>query len=174
VLQQNANLKVSTFSRTTSRTSNMAPLLFSLRLALLLVAIAPACSINDASSRTIPGIDSTDSAQFTARSLNAAPMMSVLINCGGGNYTDSTGRSWLADTWFTGGSAYGANVPIAATVGKTLLAKLTITRSHADDSPNPPHCQDDYLYSTHRYGAASYAIPAPAGTYTVVFHFAEI
>jgi hypothetical protein len=64
----------------------------------------------------------------------------VLINCGGGNYTDSFGRTWMSDRYFTAGFPY-ANpaAAIADTVGKTLLTTLKLTRTHANDSPNSSH-----------------------------------
>jgi Malectin domain len=61
------------------------------------------------------------------------------------------GRTWRADEFFTGGNAYASNVllPISGTI-------------------------EDSLYNSHRYGAAVYSIAVPPGTYTIIFHFAEI
>jgi Malectin domain len=63
------------------------------------------------------------------------------------------GRTWIKDTYFTGGATYcdGGNPPIGAT-------------------------DLDVIYHCERYGALTYAIPVPAaaGTYDVVLHFAEI
>jgi len=73
----------------------------------------------------------------------------VRINSGGPAYTDSLGQPWKADTGFTGGSAYSVT--------------NTIT-----NTPDPT------LYKTSRYGSSfSYAISAPAGTYSLTLKFAE-
>ena len=73
----------------------------------------------------------------------------VRINSGGPAYTDSLGQLWAADTGYTGGSPYSVT--------------NTITNT-----------SDPTLYKTSRYGASfSYAISAPAGTYSVTLKFAE-
>jgi Malectin domain len=75
----------------------------------------------------------------------------IRINCGSNiPYTDSIGRAWSADTFFTGGSAF------ASGIGQ--IANTT----------------DDVIYRSERYGEAIYNIPAAPGTYEVVLHFAEI
>jgi Malectin domain len=75
----------------------------------------------------------------------------IRINCGSNvPYTDSIGRAWSADTFFTGGSAF------ASGIGQ--IANTT----------------DDVIYRSERYGEATYNIPAAPGTYEVVLHFAEI
>ena len=74
----------------------------------------------------------------------------VRINSGGPAYTDSLGQRWTADTGYTGGSPYS--------VTKTIT-----------------NTSDPTLYKTSRYGASfSYAISAPAGTYSVTLKFAEL
>jgi Malectin domain len=75
----------------------------------------------------------------------------IRINCGSdAPYTDSLGRTWNADTFFTGGSAF------ASGIGQ--IANTT----------------DDVIYRSERYGEATYNIPVAQGTYDVVLHFAEI
>jgi hypothetical protein len=73
----------------------------------------------------------------------------ILINAGGPAFTDSTGRTWLADKYFSGGSTFSKVTPIAGTV-------------------------DDTLFQTERYGTFSYAVPVANGTYSITFHFAEL
>lgn len=79
----------------------------------------------------------------------AAPL-AVRINAGGGGYTDSQGRRWESDRYFTGGQTYSTTARIGGTANPTL-------------------------YQTERYGSMSYHVPVPAsGTYTVRVHLAEI
>jgi trimeric autotransporter adhesin len=74
----------------------------------------------------------------------------IRINCGGlVPYTDSQGRVWSADQFFLGGTVFDSAAPIADTV-------------------------DDPLYNCERYGQATYSIPVPEGSYTVVLHLSEI
>jgi lysophospholipase L1-like esterase len=86
---------------------------------------------------------------------NAAPLPTVRINAGGDAYTDSQGRVWAADNYFTGGFTNSTTAAIAGTT-------------------------DDPLYQTERWHYAptgpemTYAIPVPAGGYEVRLHFAEI
>jgi Malectin domain len=63
----------------------------------------------------------------------------VLINCGGADYVDSFGRTWMSDRYFTAGFPY-ANP--AAAIADTV---------------------DDTLYSCERYGHSTYNIPLPPG-----------
>ena len=73
----------------------------------------------------------------------------VRINSGGPAYTDTQGQHWSADTGYTGGGPYSVTNTITNTTNPTL-------------------------YKTSRYGASfSYAISAPAGTYSVTLKFAE-
>ena len=72
------------------------------------------------------------------------------INCGGGQYTDTSGNVWAADTGFVNGATYIRQAEIGGTA-------------------------DDVLYQSERYGTNfGYAIPVPSGQYQVVLHFAEI
>jgi Malectin domain len=73
----------------------------------------------------------------------------ILVNCGGGAYTDTQRRVWLADTYNEGGLLFGT--------GKDILGT-----------------EDDELYRSHRWGQLTYKIPVPIGSYEVVFHSAEI
>lgn len=76
------------------------------------------------------------------------PPLHLRINAGGPTYTYE-GITWNADQYFTGGSTYSDNTPIAGTT-------------------------NDQLYQSERYGNITYAIPVPVGGYTVKLHFAEI
>ncbi|MGB8590901.1 MAG: malectin domain-containing carbohydrate-binding protein, partial [Candidatus Acidiferrales bacterium] len=73
----------------------------------------------------------------------------VRINSGGPAYNDSLGQPWKADTGYSGGAPFSVTNMITNTADPTL-------------------------YKTSRYGASfSYAISAPAGTYSVTLKFAE-
>jgi len=74
----------------------------------------------------------------------------IFINCGGGDYTDTQGNVWKADTPFvSGGKLYSTGSAIAGT-------------------------DDDKLYQTERWGVMTYQIPIALGEYEVQLHFAEI
>jgi N-acetylneuraminic acid mutarotase/glucose/arabinose dehydrogenase len=73
----------------------------------------------------------------------------VRINVGGGDYADSSNRFWDADTGFTGGTITEETQPVWNTT-------------------------DDPLFVNERAGAFKYALPLPAGSYVVRFHFAEL
>ena len=76
----------------------------------------------------------------------------VLINCGGDAYTDTEGRIWEADQYFTSGKVY--------TVGTEVNIMDTV---------------EDPLYRSERYGEFTYEIPLlELGDYQVILHFAEI
>jgi hypothetical protein len=81
--------------------------------------------------------------------MDPPPFTTMRINCGGPLYTDTQGRSWIADQYFTGGSLFALDIAIANTA-------------------------DDILYQTERYGEVTYAIPVPIAAYKVILHFAEI
>lgn len=64
-------------------------------------------------------------------------------------YTDSEGRVWLSDRFFSGGRLVKRIEPIQGT-------------------------EDPELYRGERYGRLTYSVPVPPdSTYTAVFHFAE-
>jgi hypothetical protein len=91
------------------------------------------------------------------------------IQVGGGDFTDSKGRVWGRDRFFTGGCRFGEQhwSPILD-----------------DSSPHYPgeigSTDDDLLYQTERWFPADeipptgYRIPLPSGPYRVTLHFAEI
>ncbi|MGO9640860.1 MAG: malectin domain-containing carbohydrate-binding protein [Candidatus Acidiferrales bacterium] len=117
-------------------------------------ASSAAFTINSLSvtSSTTVTITATFNGSLTATlTVNSAPSFNpVRINAGGPAYTDSLGQRWTADTGFTGGGPYSVSKAITNTLDPTL-------------------------YQTSRYGASfSYAIRAPAGTYTVTLKFAEL
>ena len=74
----------------------------------------------------------------------------IHINSGGGAYTDSTGETYLADQYFSGGGVYGSGAAISGTTA-------------------------DSLFQTERTGATfAYAIPVINGTYNIDLGFAEL
>jgi hypothetical protein len=106
---------------------------------------------NSVTSSTAVTITASLNGSKTATlTVNPVPAFTpVRINSGGPAYTDSQGQPWKADTGYTGGSPYSVTNTISNT-------------------------SDPTLYKTSRYGASfSYAISAPAGTYSVTLKFAE-
>jgi hypothetical protein len=83
---------------------------------------------------------------------STAPAASTIrIDSGSSSsYTDSAGNVWLSDRDFSGGKTYTS--PSGSTVTGTA---------------------DPKLYLNQRYGAFSYAIPLPNGTYSVTLKFAD-
>jgi hypothetical protein len=73
----------------------------------------------------------------------------VAINVGGPQFVTENSIIYSADTFFTGGSVYGAGNQIAGTT-------------------------EDNIYQSERYGIFSYRIPVQNGTYNLTLHFAEI
>jgi len=73
----------------------------------------------------------------------------VRIHSGGVAYTDSRGRSWLEDQFFSGGAAFGVFDPVQGTA-------------------------DPGLYQTERFGSFGYHIPVRNGLYNLRLHFAEL
>ena len=78
----------------------------------------------------------------------ASGAYSLRVNAGGGAYTDPEGLIWTADANFAGGSPYAVTNPIANTTTPAL-------------------------YQTCRWGAFTYTLPAPNGSYSVTLKFAE-
>jgi fibronectin type 3 domain-containing protein len=78
-----------------------------------------------------------------------ASAAAVRINSGGGAYTDSSGNTFLADQYFSGGNTFSSSHAIGGT-------------------------SDQALYQNERWGAFSYAIPVVNGTYDVKLHFVEL
>lgn len=78
------------------------------------------------------------------------------INCAGDVYVDSTGKTWAADQYFSGGGSHNLD---------SYLGSTTITNT-----------SDPILYRSERSldsGNFSYIIPIAAGTYTLKLYFAE-
>jgi hypothetical protein len=91
-----------------------------------------------------------DNAIVNAIVVTRAPQPTTFfINSGGGQYTDSTGNEYQADTDYSGGSTYSTNSGIGGT-------------------------PDETLYQTQRYGNFSYNIPLDNGSYNVTLKFAEL
>jgi hypothetical protein len=78
-----------------------------------------------------------------------AAQQPVRINVGGGGYTATDGRTFLADSFFAAGAT---NTATQAIGGST----------------------DPALYQDERWGQFSYAVPVQNGTYDVKLHFAEL
>lgn len=79
--------------------------------------------------------------------------MDIRINAGGGDYTDSAGNLWSADSGYNTGTAYSIQDPIAFTT-------------------------DDPLYQSERWDDASgpeleYSFDVPNGDYMVNLHFSD-
>ena len=96
----------------------------------------------------VGGVQSAALNEVSATTLTA-PGQPTYINVGGPARTSSTGQSYRADSFFTGGSVSSWAKTIAGT----------------NDSP---------LYTDERWGAFSYAIPVSNGTYNVRLRFAEL
>jgi Domain of unknown function (DUF4347)/Malectin domain/Calx-beta domain/Kelch motif len=79
----------------------------------------------------------------------------ILINAGGGQYTDTTGQTWSADQYFSGSSyAYASTIPsITSTKDPTLFKD---ERSGVNG------------------GSFSYQVPVANGTYLANLNFAEL
>lgn len=80
---------------------------------------------------------------------SSSPASVLRINAGGGMVTDSVGRTWQADRYFTGGTAHAVTASIAGT-------------------------KDQDLFRSERWGAAGYDIPVTNGSYLLQLLFAEI
>ena len=74
----------------------------------------------------------------------------ILINAGGPTVVDSENRTWIADSYFTGGNTY---------------SNSQIDLINTDN---------DIIYQSERFGNFIYEIPIPRASYSVVLHFAEI
>ena len=96
----------------------------------------------------VGGVQSLASNEVSATTA-AAPGAATRIDAGGDDYTSSTGVTYRADTFFTGGSTNSTTATITGT-------------------------SDPTLYQTERYGQFEYDIPVANGIYDVRFHFAEL
>lgn len=95
-------------------------------------------------------IENPKIAGFEIHDVTGTFVQPTLINCGGAAYTDGDNRTWMADTFFTGGSPFlDSTFPIAGT-------------------------DDDPLFQSERNGAFSYDIPVATGTYNIILSFAEL
>ncbi len=85
-----------------------------------------------------------------ASTLNAHENFSLRINCGGTDYVDTFGNTWMSDTYFSGSSnSHSVSLNIAST-------------------------GDDPLYRVSRVGRPFfYDIPLENATYSLTLHFAE-
>ena len=73
------------------------------------------------------------------------------LQSSGDAYLENSGtRTWAADNFFTGGNGY------------------------SDSSKAISNTLDDLIYQSERWGAASYEIPVPIGSYEIVVHLAEM
>ena len=79
-----------------------------------------------------------------------APTGAIRVNSGGESYTDTQGKTWLADTFFDDGKTVYKNVSIKNT-------------------------EDDFLYRSERYAKTlDYSVAVANGTYDLNLLFAEI
>jgi hypothetical protein len=76
------------------------------------------------------------------------------INSGGPAFTDSKGQAWIADKYFTGGGTFCSTHAIA---GAPILAAA-----------------DQTAYKCERWGATSYTLAEPPGTYKLRLLFTEL
>jgi hypothetical protein len=74
----------------------------------------------------------------------------ILINAGGPTTIDIENQTWVADSYFVGGSTYSNS-------------QVDIVNS-----------DNDAIYQSERYGNFVYEIPIPRASYSVILHFAEI
>ena len=81
--------------------------------------------------------------------ISTAAFSPILVNCGGGPYTDIWGNNWSGDYDFIGGNSGQTNSLVLGTAA----------------SP---------LYQTSRWGSFQYQFPVPNGNYIVYLKFAEL
>lgn len=88
--------------------------------------------------------------------IQQTPNYSILVNCGGNNYTDSLGRLWIADNYYSGGNSYDI---------ESYIGTFSVSGTN-----------DPALYKFERsldVGTFSYSIPVIAGVYDLKLHFCE-
>jgi hypothetical protein len=93
--------------------------------------------------------DSSAAANLTMGTPPPPVFSPIRVNAAGGAYTDGNGRTWSADTGFSGGLTW------------------SVTKAIGDTNSQP-------LYQTCRYGNFSYSFTVPNGTYMVNLKFAEV
>lgn len=127
-----------------------------LPVALLLAYVSSAASATEvhvpAGGWVTIGITAPSGAVITIDSSGEAieQKLPILINAGGGDFTDFGGRTWLSDAAFVTG-------------GNTIdRGRIDIDRTDLD-----------YVYKTERYGKSTFAVPVENGRYDVRFHYAE-
>ncbi len=96
----------------------------------------------------VGGVQSLASPEAQAQTATVAGQP-TRINAGGDEYISSSGASYRADTFFTGGS-------------------VNSTTNNITGTPDPT------LYQDERWGQFRYDIPVANGVYDVRFHFAEL
>lgn len=79
----------------------------------------------------------------------AGSLPSTRLNSGGTSYTDASGNVWAADNSYSGGATWSTSATIAGTPASAL-------------------------YQTCRYGAFTYTLTVPNGSYNVILKFAEV
>ena len=94
-------------------------------------------------------IAATDGTSLAPVSWTFTTVDAIRINSGDGNDVASTGKTFLADSFFTGGSTYASTSAVSGT-------------------PDPE------LFQNERWGQFTYAIPVSNGTYTVKLEFVEL
>jgi hypothetical protein len=112
---------------------------------------APA-SIPAAETVTVTATSVADPNSFDTATVTLGSNSPIRVNAGGGEYTDTMGQVWSADTGYSGGSVYTKSSPISGTV-------------------------EDTLYQSLRYGNFAdlqYQFSVPNGSYTVNLKFAEL
>lgn len=106
---------------------------------------------------TIEAYDAEDNTSALTTAVTAETLavsdLSLRINCGGGNYLDSVGHQWSADSGYNGGSTASVSDEIART-------------------------QDDTLFQSERWDSASgnlaYGFNVPNGDYQVNLFFSDV
>lgn len=88
--------------------------------------------------------------------ISRTPSKTVLVNCGGSDYTDPQGNLWIADNYFTGGTAWN-------------IEQYTGTYTVQGTDKQPLYKFERSLDS----GTFSYTIPINAGVYNLKLHFSE-
>ena len=114
---------------------------------------APA-TITSSQTVTITATSVADTTKSASGTITLNPPAStafspIRVNAGGPAYTDSQGRTWSADTGYSGGATYYSPMNVGGTTTPVL-------------------------YQTVRYLPLTYSFSVPNGTHTVTLKFAEI
>lgn len=101
--------------------------------------------------------------------------LEVLINCGGPTYTDSKGRIWLADQYFTGGGVFSKTTSDVRNTTDDTVSRTRLFRGEIlFDLSTLTHNDALQIYYTERNGDFFYQIPLPSAEFSVKIHMAEI